>query len=529
MSYTVLARKYRSQNFDEVIGQSAVTTTLKNAIQSSRVHHGYLFCGTRGTGKTSMARILAKCLNCLKADAPTTQPCEECESCVNVARGEDIDVIEIDAASNTGVDDIRELRGNAIYMPARGRYRIYIIDEVHMLSSNAFNALLKTLEEPPGHVKFILATTDPQKVPATIQSRCQRFDFRPITADLIADRLAFICKSEKVKADSAALRRVARLANGSLRDGVSMLDQLLSVSEGKLTAEIVDEFLPVPHDERIAAVIDCLAASDPAGALAAADHGLSGGQAADQWCAAVVSHLRDLMMLRVCGAETELIDVPATVRARMSEQAQRFEPPAYVFMISVIEELRRATRYSGSSRALIEAALVRLADTAKFASIEALLSRLEGAAPVRTAGTIPGATPAVRTPGASPGTTLAAGATSSDDAGRVAAGAARSSVALPPASKKKEPQLTDAVASAADADEPMPIAPIPADHRPVAVPAVAPESRNAAPPALNIAGRPRTEEVKAMMTEPMVRQAMELFEGQLVNIKRLEDTDLHRP
>lgn len=515
MSYTVLARKYRSQNFDEVIGQSAVTTTLKNAILSSRVHHGYLFCGTRGTGKTSMARILAKCLNCLATDAPNTQPCDKCESCASIARGEDIDVIEIDAASNTGVDDIRELRGNAVYRPARARYKIYIIDEVHMLSTNAFNALLKTLEEPPSHVKFILATTDPQKVPATIQSRCQRFDFKPITADLIAERLAFICKSEKVKADPAALRRVARLANGSLRDGVSLLDQLLSVSEGKLTAEVVDEFLPVPHDEQIAAVIDCLAESDAAGALAAADRGLSGGQAADQWCAAVVSHLRDLMILRVCGDETELIDVPATVRTRMAEQAQLFEPPAYVFMISVMEELRRATRYSGSSRALIEAALVRLADTSKFASIEALLSRLEGAAIVRTPGASPGTAPSVRTPGASPGPTPAASTTSSDDARPAAESAVRVGVASPAASKKKEPQLTDATTTAAATV---------GDATPVAA-----DSRSAVPPAAHIAGRPRTEEVKALMTEPMVRQAMELFEGQLVNIKRADEIDSQRP
>ncbi|MCH7525973.1 MAG: DNA polymerase III subunit gamma/tau, partial [Planctomycetes bacterium] len=189
MSYTVLARKYRSKTFDDLVGQEAVATTLKNAVASDRVHHGYLFTGTRGVGKTSTARILAKALNCLSVDAPTPTPCCACESCRMVAEGEDLDVIEIDAASNTGVDNIRELRANAAYRPARARFKVYIVDEVHMLSTGAFNALLKTLEEPPTHVKFILATTDPQKVPATIQSRCQRFDVRAIAAPDITKHL----------------------------------------------------------------------------------------------------------------------------------------------------------------------------------------------------------------------------------------------------------------------------------------------------------------------------------------------------
>ncbi|MDO8631483.1 MAG: DNA polymerase III subunit gamma/tau, partial [Phycisphaerales bacterium] len=222
MSYRVLARTYRSTTFDEVVGQEAIATTLKNAIRSGRVHHGYLFTGTRGVGKTSMARILAKALNCLAADTPTPTPCCKCESCMAVAEGQDIDVVEIDAASNNGVDNIRELRGNATLRPARARFKVYIIDEVHMLSAGAFNALLKTLEEPPSHVKFILATTETHKVPATIQSRCQRFDFRAIGARAIAAHLAVIAQAEGIQADEAVLRRVARLANGSMRDALSL-------------------------------------------------------------------------------------------------------------------------------------------------------------------------------------------------------------------------------------------------------------------------------------------------------------------
>src|SRR5438874_1729315 len=217
MSYTVLARRYRSRTFDEVVGQEHVAQTLKKAINSQRIAHAYLFCGTRGTGKTSMARILAKALNCEKAKGPTPSPCGQCESCKSIARGEDIDVIEIDAASNTGVDNVRDLIANSQFHPARSRFKVYIIDEVHMLSKQAFNALLKTLEEPPGHVKFILATTEPEKVLPTILSRCQRYDFRNIPTREIVAHLNAICKEEKIQAEEDALLLVAKAGAGSMR------------------------------------------------------------------------------------------------------------------------------------------------------------------------------------------------------------------------------------------------------------------------------------------------------------------------
>src|SRR5579862_4594166 len=205
MAYTVLARRYRSQTFDDIVGQEHISLTLKKAIESGRISHAYLFCGTRGTGKTSTARILAKALNCLEFDGPTATPCGKCNSCVAIARGDDIDVIEIDAASNTGVDNVREIIENSQYRPARSRFKVYIIDEVHMLSKSAFNALLKTLEEPPSHVKFILATTEPEKVLPTILSRCQRYDFRNISSKEIAAHLKEICRKEKISAEEDAL------------------------------------------------------------------------------------------------------------------------------------------------------------------------------------------------------------------------------------------------------------------------------------------------------------------------------------
>src|ERR1700749_5088807 len=232
MSFTVLARRYRSGNFDALVGQEHVAQTLKKAIESGRIAHAYLFCGTRGTGKTSTARILAKCLNCQSADHPVTEPCGKCDSCKAIARGEDIDVIEIDAASNTGVDNVRDVIISSAYnTPARARFKIFIIDEVHMLSKNAFNALLKTLEEPPSHVKFILATTEPEKVLPTILSRCQRYDFRNIPTREIAGHLKEIAKQEKIKADDDALLLVAKAGAGSMRDSLSLLDRLLSIGE----------------------------------------------------------------------------------------------------------------------------------------------------------------------------------------------------------------------------------------------------------------------------------------------------------
>lgn len=385
MSYRVLARAYRSQTFDEVVGQDSTATTLKNAIKSGRVHHGYLFTGTRGVGKTSMARILAKALNCLKSDAPTATPCCECSSCIAVAEGQDIDVVEIDAASNTGVDNIRELRSNATLRPARARFKIYIIDEVHMLSTGAFNALLKTLEEPPPHVKFILATTESQKVPATIQSRCQRFDFKAIDVTAMTAHLANIAKAEKISADLPALRRIARLANGSMRDALSLLDKLLSFDDAKITLESLNDLVPPPQDEMAIQVMEKIAASDPAGALKALDEALQTGRTVERFADHLVEHLRTLMLICVCGRETDLVDVPDALRESLADQSARFDPPTYVYMISLLEELRRNAKFSNTARALADAAVVRLALATQFTDLKDLLQRLDSNAPIATA------------------------------------------------------------------------------------------------------------------------------------------------
>ena len=376
MSYTVLARKYRSRTLDEIIGQEPIVTTLTNAITSGRIHHAFLFCGTRGVGKTSTARVLAKSLNCLSVDAPTPTPCGKCDSCEAIALGQDIDVIEIDAASNTGVDHIRELRSNASYRPARARYKIYIIDEVHMLSTGAFNALLKTLEEPPEHVKFIFATTELQKVPATIQSRVQRFEFQSIPLDKIVEQFKMILKAEEIQADEAVIRRVARCANGSMRDGLSLLDQLLSLGMDRLDTQMMDDILPAQHDEQLAQLIDHIADSDAAAALDMVERYLAGGRTLERFCETMTEHLRALMLICVCGAESDLVDVPVSVRDQVIAQSKSFDAQTYVYMITVMEELRRQVRNSGAGRALIDAAVVRLACAHNFTAIPKLLSEL---------------------------------------------------------------------------------------------------------------------------------------------------------
>jgi DNA polymerase-3 subunit gamma/tau len=265
MSYLVLARKWRPRRFSETVGQEHVLRALVNALESERLHHAYLFAGTRGVGKTTIARILAKALNCEKG--VTAEPCGECSACREIDEGRFVDLIEVDAASKTKVDDTRDLLDNVQYAPARGRFKVYLIDEVHMLSKSSFNALLKTLEEPPPHVKFLLATTDPQKLPVTVLSRCLQFNLTRLTPALIQERLALICDAEGIEADGAALAAIARAADGSLRDALSLLDQAIAFCGGTLDADLVAKMLGTIDRDHVARLIGCLAAGDAAAIL----------------------------------------------------------------------------------------------------------------------------------------------------------------------------------------------------------------------------------------------------------------------
>jgi len=378
MSYTVLARKYRSQTFDQVIGQDPIARTLKNAIKTGRVAHAYLFTGTRGVGKTTMARILAKSLNCLAVDAPTTEPCCKCDSCIAINLGEDIDVIEIDGASNRGIDNIRELRQNAIYRPARARHKIYIIDEVHMLTTESFNALLKTLEEPPSHVKFIFATTEPHKVIATIQSRCQRFDFGNITPPIIARQLESILKAEGIKYEDDLVLPLAKMANGSMRDALSLLDRLLSAGAEPLSGSLLEECLGCADSEKVWNLIDKIADSDAAGTLAAVNDLIGAGTSEVQIGDSLIDHTRDLMVIKSAGADSELVILTAPQRKRAGELAEKFDIAALVYNIATLEKLRWSIKNSDTARALLEASLLRFALSEHFMNVDKLLAQLQG-------------------------------------------------------------------------------------------------------------------------------------------------------
>jgi len=382
MAYTVLARKYRSQTFDDVVGQDPIAQTLKNAIKTDRVAHAYLFAGTRGVGKTTMARVLAKALNCLAVDEPTSKPCCKCDSCVAINIGEDIDVIEIDGASNNRVDEIRELRENAIYRPARSRFKIYIIDEVHMLTVSAFNALLKTLEEPPSHIKFIFATTEPNKVIATIQSRCQRFDFNNIGPASIAGQLKFILEREKIKYEEDLVLPLAKMANGSMRDALSLLDRLISTGIEPLSSRLLEEFLGCPNSEKTWNLIGQIGDSDAAGTLAAIEDLISTGISEVQVVDSLIDYMRDLMVVKSTGPESKLVILTGQQRKRAGELAEKFDIAGLVYNISTLEKLRWAIKNSDTSRALLEASLLRFALSEHFLNVDELLSQLRaGASP----------------------------------------------------------------------------------------------------------------------------------------------------
>jgi DNA polymerase III subunit gamma/tau len=382
--YVVIARRYRPQTFDELVGQEHVARALQQAITSDRVGHAYLFTGARGVGKTSAARIFAKALNCVRG--PTPSPCNECDVCLSVSTGDDVDVLEIDGASNRGIDEIRQLRQNVAVRPSRVRYKIYIIDEVHMLTKEAFNALLKTLEEPPEHVKFIFATTEPQKIPITILSRCQRFDFAGISSSAIGQRLEQIAAAEGATIDAEARQILSSRAAGSMRDSQSLLEQLLAVGHEHITAANVNDLLGIAPAQRLGELVSHLVERDAAAALAELDEIVRGGVDVGLLLDQLVGYFRDVMASAVgCSAEQMLYALPSQA-GEVAQVGQTLGLSTVLAIGQILDQTATRLRLTMHGRTLIEMAVVRICQLEELDDIAALIAQLRGtAADERTA------------------------------------------------------------------------------------------------------------------------------------------------
>ena len=377
--YQVIARKYRPQSFADVVNQEHVKNTLENAIAQNRIAHGYIFSGQRGTGKTTIARILARCLNCIQG--PTATPCGECASCKEITAGGTVDVIEIDAASNRGINEMRELRENVRYQPARDRYKIFIIDEAHQITNEAFNALLKTIEEPPPWAVFVLCTTEAHKIPATIASRCQHFSFRSVDFEDLTRRMAWICRQEGIEADAEALAILAAAGEGSVRDSLSALDQAIACCGAKLDAAEVRALLGAFSLESLEKVTQALLGSDSRRMLDVVDELERNGHNLQHFSRELARYFRNLLVIRISGAASRLVAASAQQREKLAEIAAGFSEEDLTRYLQLSLDLFRDLQFSLQPRFHLEIGLVRLVQAGRLLPIEQALAQLGGSAP----------------------------------------------------------------------------------------------------------------------------------------------------
>jgi DNA polymerase-3 subunit gamma/tau len=374
MSYQVLARKYRPQKFSEVIGQEHVTQTLKNAIEQGRTAHGYIFSGHRGIGKTTVARILSMSLNCRSKDHPVAEPCGACESCTEIRAGNSVDVIEIDAATNRGIDEIRELREAARYRPARDRFKIYILDEAHQITDAAFNALLKTLEEPPGHVVFMLATTQPEDIPQTIRSRCQHFSFRAVRFEQILQQLKDLAAEENIAADEDALALLAEAGDGSMRDALSIMDQAIASCEGRLTAQSVRQLVGAAPSGVLEEVMQAVARGASEDVLRLVDKLISEGHNPTHFARQMVRFLRNALVAKVAGGDSPLLQISADERTRVARVAELFSEEDLARHMQIMLRTHSELGYKQEQRFHLELGLLKMVHAQRLLPIEQLLS-----------------------------------------------------------------------------------------------------------------------------------------------------------
>ncbi len=374
-SYQALYRKWRPMTFEDVVGQNHVSDTLKTGIATGRIAHAYLFCGTRGTGKTSTAKIFSRAVNC--ENPQNGEPCNECDTCRGILDGSILDVYEMDAASNRSIEDIRVIRDEVIYTPAGCTYKVYIIDEVHMLTTEAFNALLKTLEEPPGHALFILATTEPHKIPATVLSRCQRFDFRRIGVDDIASRLTQIAKTEGIGATPDALELVAELGDGSMRDALSLLDQCAAYGYEELTAALVGEIVGIADSKTLFSIADAIGNRDTKRALTETDAFLKRGKEVQTFLEDMTLHFRSLLICKAASEPAELLERTPEMAKRFQNQAEQFSSEQIIYTIGVLSEAVSQAKWMASPQIAAEVAMVKLCNVNYSNDTDAILARIE--------------------------------------------------------------------------------------------------------------------------------------------------------